>query len=311
MKKLLQNLVSIKNEKEHKVFNIFGVKLKVFNTKTIQRRLDLIHRQMLRITPRANIEMLEIHITEHCNLNCQTCAHFSSLAEPEFASLDDFERDVKRMAELTLGKIDKIHILGGEPLLHPDCTKFLEITRKYFPESCIRLITNGILLPQQTADFYKILAQNNIVIEPTKYPIKIDWEKVQRDCDEYGVKLEFYTNTGKEIKTTYSLPMDLEGKQNPRTSFLNCVHANACTQLVNGKLYTCCFPCYIRHFNKYFNQSLETSELDCIDIYKAKDINEILTFLAKPIPFCRYCKTKARKYNIPWKTTAKKIEEWL
>ena len=44
--------------------------------------LEYINFQLDRITPKANINFVEIHLAEHCNLNCQCCSHFSQLAEP-------------------------------------------------------------------------------------------------------------------------------------------------------------------------------------------------------------------------------------
>ncbi|WP_242003149.1 hypothetical protein [Brachyspira aalborgi] len=49
--------------------------------------LEDINFQLDRITPKANIDFVEIHLAEHCNLNCQCCSHFSNLAEPEFANI--------------------------------------------------------------------------------------------------------------------------------------------------------------------------------------------------------------------------------
>ena len=266
--------------------------------------------RLSRITPQASIGALSIQITRHCNLNCRFCGTFSPLAESEFVSLDVFEKDIKRLSELTLGYINTIAIVGGEPLLHPDCIKFLEITRKYFPDSIVNLITNGILLPRQNDNFYRTCAENNIVIAPTKYPIKVDWDKVQADCKKHSVKFEFISNTEKEVKTMWLRVLDLAGKQDPRKSFMNCQLANSCIQLVSGKLCTCCVPTNIRHFNKYFNKNLVTTELDYIDIHKAKDYNEILTFLAKPIPFCKYCKATQWQYELEWQPSKKVIEEW-
>ena len=41
-----------------------------------------------------------------------------------------------------------------------------------------------------------------------------------------------------------------------------------------------------------------------------KDKEEILEFLAKPIPFCRYCKVRERKQQL-WEVSKKDIKEWV
>lgn len=42
----------------------------------------------------------EVHITEHCNLNCKYCFHFSPLAKEEYLTLEEYERDLARLSEL-------------------------------------------------------------------------------------------------------------------------------------------------------------------------------------------------------------------
>ncbi|WP_252832299.1 hypothetical protein [Brachyspira pilosicoli] len=51
--------------------------------------------------------------------------------------------------------------------------------------------------------------------------------------------------------------------------------------------------------------------MDYIDIYKAKDYNEILQFLAKPVPFCRYCDVKKWKVVGNWRRSNRDISEYI
>jgi len=256
------------------------------------------------------ITSIEIHIVQHCNLNCRSCTHFSPLAEPEFASLEEFENNIKRLAKVTRRRVRTFHVMGGEPLLHIDCVKFLEVTRKYFPDSVVQLVTNGILLPQQGEDFYYSLSKNNIIISPTKYPIEIDWDKILANCNKYCVKLEFF-NPLDEVKTLLIRPLDLDGMQDPKKSFGSCTEGGLCNQLVGEKLYPCAYAAYIRHFSKYFDQALCAEEGDYVDIYHVKNLKEILMALSKPIPFCRYCKVDKIKQGFKWRISEKNIEEWV
>jgi ABC-2 type transport system ATP-binding protein len=47
----------------------------------------------------------EIHLTEHCNLNCKGCFHFSCIAEEEYLTKEEFERDISRISELSKGVV--------------------------------------------------------------------------------------------------------------------------------------------------------------------------------------------------------------
>jgi hypothetical protein len=111
-------------------------------------------------------------------------------------------------------------------------------------------------------------------------------------------------------KNMHHLPLDLDGKQDIKKSFGLCFFSNDCIFLRDGKLSTCGFPTTIHLFNNYFGKNLQVSDDDFIDIYKAENLNEILEFLNKPIPFCRYCNWQGIETRLPWHTSKKDISEW-
>ncbi|TBR81304.1 4Fe-4S cluster-binding domain-containing protein [Campylobacter novaezeelandiae] len=269
-----------------------------------------------KITPQAFLEVVEIHLAEHCNLNCFGCNHFSQLANEEFPDILKFEEDMKTLARISEGFIKTFRLMGGEPLLNPQCKEFIEITRKYFPKSAIWLVTNGILLNKQKEDFWLSCQKNNVEIRPTKYPLNIKWEEIKNLCQKYQVSLVFF-NDEKTIKTSWKFSLDSLGKCDNYNSFINCSMANHCIQFKDGKLFTCPISAHIEHFNKKFvgkdevKTMFKISKFDYIDIYGAKNYQEILTFLAKPIPFCRYCKVLEWKEVGIWRKSSKNINEYL
>jgi MoaA/NifB/PqqE/SkfB family radical SAM enzyme len=249
----------------------------------------------------------EVSLVDHCNLNCKGCSHFSPLAQESYLDIDIFKRDCARLAELTNGKIEEIHLMGGEPLLHPKLINIIDITRHYFNVGIIKLSTNGILLEKLSDIFWETCKKNNVIIVITNYPIKINRDTIKDSAEKYSVKLQF---TGGEVKTMRRDILDIQGRQNAKKSFQLCFKANFCSQLRNGKLYTCPTIPYIEFFNKFFKQNLEVREEDYIDIYKAKNIDEIFDFLCKPVPFCRYCNIKATINEIEWGVSKREISEW-
>ena len=112
-------------------------------------------------------------LVEHCNLRCCGCDHFAPLAEQEFADLDAFENDFARLSYLVDGKAEKIGLMGGEPLLHPQVKDFLYIARRHFRKTKIRIVTNGVLLLNKKEDFWKACRDNNIIVEVTKYRLTL------------------------------------------------------------------------------------------------------------------------------------------
>jgi MoaA/NifB/PqqE/SkfB family radical SAM enzyme len=271
-----------------------------------------------RIVPRNKL-YFEIHLTEHCNLDCAGCSHFSPIAQEAYLDPAAFDRDMERLAQITDKKLAYIKLLGGEPLLHPECHQFMYIARKHFDKTAIILLTNGILLTKQTQLFWKSAKDNNVWIAISRYPISLDIDAIRDLSKEYGVPCGYFKPDAgicdfaadiKDNQTMYKFRLDLQGRQNTNRPFLRCNWFNNCFTLRDGKLYTCFMIAHIMHFNAYFDQNLPVTEKDYIDIYKAKDIDEILNFLAKPVPFCRFCNINGLTRGHKWGVSKKYISEW-
>ena len=251
----------------------------------------------------------EVHVVEHCNLNCKGCDNFSCIAEKSFLDIVQYEKDMERLSYLCDGDAKRIHLMGGEPLLHPQLTEVAKITRKCFPRAVIAIYTNGLLLKNQSDVFWETLKNENIEILTTEYPIELDYRDLSRMVQEKGVV--YKTCTGENsTKELFKFTLDLNGQQDERDSFLKCHRANTCISYKNGKLFTCSVVSNIEHFNKKFNKELKVTPRDYVNIYEVESLDQILAFLAKPIPFCRYCNMNADKCTFPWERSKGRISEW-
>ena len=258
---------------------------------------------------RRKLDYIEVHLVDHCNLNCAYCTHFSPLSKPNFCDVSIFEKDIKKLAELTNSDIKDIRLLGGEPLLHPECNKFIEITRKYFPNTIISLVTNGILLNKQNDLFWNTCRENNILIECTKYPIGTNYDKIEQLAKAKKVQFVFAKAPKIKHKIFAHLQLSPKGNINQWNSYIPCFITRKCTFLKNGKIFHCPIAGNIEILNKYFNRNFEITEKDYIDIHKTSHIRDILKYLSHKIPFCRYCdicKCEPRH----WKYSEKNIKEW-
>jgi organic radical activating enzyme len=265
----------------------------------------------------------EVHLTDKCNLNCAGCLHFSSLCrKTNLLDINIFENDCQRISELTNGRIDSISLLGGEPLLHPDIKDFLILTRKYFPMNIsnqigiIKLVTNGILLHEQSDDFWMTCKKNNITISISDYPVTIKYEVIKEKAIKFDVKLKMarekilYKAPG-SANQWLKIPIDIDGLQDGRRSFKKCPLAGYCLQLVNGKIFKCARIAYINLFNDAFVKQLKVDGNDYIDIYGTENINEILYLLSRPASFCRYCSVGDVTWYNEWKVSKKCIDEYI
>ena len=252
----------------------------------------------------------EVHLAEHCNLNCCGCDHFSPLAEPELTDIEEFTKDISRMGDIFSHECREIHLLGGEPLLHPEINTFMKITRDKFSKGRILIVTNGLLLLSKADDFWQSCHDNNITVAVTRYPIKLDIDAIRKKAEAFDVEFEYYI--GLENKISFRKePLDLTGSQNPERSFAFCERGNNCNFLRHGRLYNCTFTGNVHHFNKKFGTNIAITDYDYIDIYSDIDKDTILERLCKPVPACRYCEIQGIKAGIQWHVSRCEISEWV
>ena len=250
-----------------------------------------------------------VDIVDHCNLNCCGCGHFSPLAKKHFLPVDVFRRDIERLSALTYGVVERMEIMGGEPLLHPDIVDIITIARQNFVGE-INICTNGILIDKMPGIFFETCNKFKVTLAVTVYPIALDWGKIAAICNKSGVTLTKVGTKGHEQRLWYKNHRDLTGSQNIVSNFVDCRWGNNCIILENGRLATCVMPFKTRYYNEFYHcNSFEISENDSIDIYSTDSIDEILSFLSKPIPCCRYCMPNDDEL-IDWRVSEKDIEEW-
>ncbi|MCL1945938.1 MAG: radical SAM protein [Chitinivibrionia bacterium] len=265
----------------------------------------------MRIKPKRETLRFEVHICDHCNLNCKSCGHFSPIAEKRFVDLDILQRDFSRLSQLSNRKCEVIDLMGGEPLLHPKIIEIFDIAAKYF-DTTIQLVTNGILLSSQPDEFWESCNKNRITILLSAYPIRINRDRIRARAHKFGVT--FTSRLKFREKDWFQTTTDITGSQNIETAYSNCASGNICLYLEDGKLATCGLPFFTKHFNKYFNHSEvkfdEPSKEDFVDIFKVNSLDEIFERFTRPIPYCRYCKPDSVKFG-KWELSERKIEEWI
>ena len=252
--------------------------------------------------------IFEVHIVEHCNLNCKACNNFSCLSDKSFLDIVEFEHDLKRLKEIFGERVEQIQLLGGEPLLADNLSDFCMCTRKIFSKAKIKIVTNGTLLMKQSDILYKVCRECNISFSVTRYPISFDYDSAKKFIENKGIDIDY----GNIVEKTMSIfPVDPYGSKNPKKSFAICDRANNCISLKHGKLYTCTMIPNIYLFNKTFNEQIPVTENDYIDIYKENDADKILRRLVKPFPICAYCDPGHIINGIKWSVTKREKSEWV
>jgi MoaA/NifB/PqqE/SkfB family radical SAM enzyme len=255
----------------------------------------------------------DVQLADHCNLNCTGCSNYSPIAPKNFLKKESFNKNCERLSLLSGGNLEDIYLFGGEPLLHPGITEIIKIARRHFQKTDIVILTNGILLPKMGDEFWDCCREYNIKITITKYPVKIDIASIKEIAKKFSVKLNvFYEKTERKF---FFRPLNLKNPTDAKKNFLFCSEANRCIILRNGRL-SCTTASNIEILNNAIMSNggfgvFEITENDYIDIYKAKSLDEILDFLARPMPFCRYCDYSKRSFGRKWSVSEKKLSEWI
>ena len=96
-------------------------------------------------------------ITERCNLSCPTCFSDSSPQQTWQMSLSEFSDKLDRLLALGKQDADMVQLSGGEPTIHPDLEKMVELcfdrgVRKIY------INTNGIRLAREPAFVERLAA---------------------------------------------------------------------------------------------------------------------------------------------------------
>ncbi|OHB62912.1 MAG: hypothetical protein A2Y76_11525 [Planctomycetes bacterium RBG_13_60_9] len=244
---------------------------------------------------------MELHLADHCNLNCRGCGHFCPLAPPWYADLQQYRSDMGRLGQL-FRNIRTIRLMGGEPLLHPDPAPFIIATRAAFPHAGVQFVTNGILLPKAPQEFWEACRTTHTDVDVTVYPpMTSRMPDLRSLCDAQGVCLHI---TRRE---DFHAHLNLNGDSDKRLAFVRCRERYFCPFLQAGRLYTCGVPALVGYFNRQFGREIAADA--GIDIHSPKASGRaILRQLNSPIETCRWCSYDFVPF--PWSTSNRLAQEW-
>ncbi len=280
--------------------------------------MNLVQRQLTPVTP--NKFGFEVNISDHCNLNCKMCTHFSPISQKEFYSLDQYKKDIERLGVLFNHDIGYMILMGGEPLLNPQLDGFIKVARTTFPKCNISVHSNGILLQNaenlkwEEGNLWQICKEYNVGITYTIYTLKINYAKIEATAKKFGVRTFSFVEAGnmkeKRDKMLSREPLSQNYNADPE-DYIMCYRLNTCTNLRDGKIFSCPTVAYINKINDKFGMNFKVTEKDYIDIYNVQSPDEICNFISQRIPFCKNCQQKINTYEIPWQRSKKDITEWI
>lgn len=98
------------------------------------------------------IQLLEIYITNICNLSCRGCNRFNNYNFKGHQLWAEYAVDYEAWSTRLDPK--EIHIIGGEPALNPDLELWAMNLRRLWPTSAIMIQTNGTYIKPNFSTFW-------------------------------------------------------------------------------------------------------------------------------------------------------------
>lgn len=239
--------------------------------------------------------VIEIYITNECNLTCSECNRYNNY---DFSGHHDWR--ASESAILTWGKrisAPLITIIGGEPMLHPELFSWVDLACRAWPNTRVMVQTNGTV----------------------SHP---DAERIRRHSPFTGIVASLHNvSMEKTIKKRNSFFRKMGTDIIDNTQFMDCalrdqgshfvVHDsdpelafNACSMkyshtILHGKLHKCPMVAVLPEFQQQYAVQLSTRQQQLLDEYKPLTVDctdqDLLVFLDNEdacVPQCNLCPDK-------------------
>jgi organic radical activating enzyme len=200
------------------------------------------------------LPFLETMITQACNISCTGCTNYSDLKHDGYVTWAQGQEELSAWLERV--DIPDFGIMGGEPLLNPECKQWIQGVRDLMPSSQIRFTTNGLLLTEDLRTIDTLYDVGNCVIKIT---VHVDDPRLETVIDsvrkryawtpvrEFGIdrwtagnNVRFQINRPRAFyKTFIGSYADMRPHaSDPVAAFDMCIQ-QTCPLLYQGKIYKC------------------------------------------------------------------------
>lgn len=260
---------------------------------------------LCKFSERTELDRIEIHINDNCNLICANCSMFAGLVDSNVCA--DYE--ITRKALFSLKRIYthicEIDIIGGEPLLNPQIEDYCILLRQLYPLAYIFIVTNGIQLPYMKREFIEIIRKNRIYLSVTYYPGYKDLiQKIRKICKEHEIRLELLPKRVQFIKL-----YDFSGKASSEEMFERCKRKFAIIAMRENKLAVCYAPFALPYAEEKVHIGFQEEKV--IDLFEESLTNtEIMKRFSKPMDCCRFCHNDTVLWEQSTENDCNNIKTW-
>lgn len=109
------------------------------------------------LTPLETPPYLVLHVSSSCNLQCEHCSQHAQLNQP-----DDLRKSELIKLSEELGKLESLHLTGGEPFLRDELPEICAQFSRQNAVSRVSISSSGFYVAKSTRAVERILAQTTL-----------------------------------------------------------------------------------------------------------------------------------------------------
>jgi len=242
-----------------------------------------------------NLEsVIEIYITNECNLSCSNCNRFNNYNFSGHYSWKKNQEFVKAWGKKITAPL--ITIIGGEPMLHPDLDKWTELVATTWPDIPVMIQTNGTL-KHSKIQFLKNKFQNVGDVASLHHS---GLEKILTK-NKFVKGVDIVDNTDFSDCALIDRVNYFElYNSDPASAFNSCTMRHSHT-LFEGRLYKCPTVAILSEFIKQYQVNLTDKQDALIKTYKSLNIDcslqELENFVQTRNTHIEQCSLCPEQYN--------------
>jgi hypothetical protein len=220
---------------------------------------------------------LEAHLVDHCNLRCVDCCTRSPFLPERAVDPSRLEADLARAAAVLRPSVFKL--TGGEPTMHPELIRCLEIVRASKIAPVVQITTNGTLLAKQPTEFWELIDRVQVSLYPSAPLAPRVIAAIQTAAACAGVQLTLRKADKFQVMDPDAPLTDARAKE----IWSGCWLRDRCHLIHDGRFYVCTRPPHL---------SAELAAEDGVDLHGEHDLlGAILRRLEhdEPLASCRHC----------------------
>lgn len=210
------------------------------------------------------------------------------ISKKKFADISLFEKNLETLRKYL--RPNKITILGGEPLLHPDIDSIISIARNAKMFNKIYITTNGFNLLKMSSGFWATID----VLRISKYPANADF--INQNYAEFSHNSKS-NKVEIQVREMNSINRIILSEENSNRELVNeiynkCIYKYYCHTLSEGKIFRCSPVVNLRKYQVAINNNFILDSKDYLEIDDSASFKtDLLHYLNSDMPLngCKFC----------------------